>query len=89
MFEVNPVRELDAANPHVQFDEREVETGLLFAGTAPSLDSTHTENVEDGLDMWERRDYSKKKQSFYNRLWGYDRWLDDCCPTCSRCVSGV
>jgi hypothetical protein len=27
------------ANPHVQFDEREVETGLLFAGTAPPLDS--------------------------------------------------
>ena len=26
MPEVNPVRELDAANPHVQFDEREVET---------------------------------------------------------------
>jgi hypothetical protein len=40
MPEVNPVRELDAANPHVQFDEREMETGLLFAGTAPSLDST-------------------------------------------------
>jgi len=37
---VNPVRELDAANPHVQFDEREMETGLPFAGTAPSLDST-------------------------------------------------
>ena len=40
MREVNPVRELDAANPHVQFDEREVETNLHFAGTAPSLDST-------------------------------------------------
>jgi hypothetical protein len=39
-LEVNPVRELDAANPHVQFDEREMETDLLFAGTAPSLDST-------------------------------------------------
>jgi hypothetical protein len=39
---VNPVRELDAANPHVQFDEREVETGLLFAGTAPPLDSTQS-----------------------------------------------
>jgi hypothetical protein len=38
-LEVNPVRELDAANPHVQFDEREMETDLLFAGTAPSLDS--------------------------------------------------
>jgi hypothetical protein len=37
---VNPVRELDAANPHVQFDEREVETDLLSAGTAPPLDST-------------------------------------------------
>lgn len=26
MLEMNPVRELDAGNPHVQFDEREVET---------------------------------------------------------------
>jgi hypothetical protein len=42
MPEVNPVRELDAANPHVQFDEREVETGLLIADTAPPLDSTWT-----------------------------------------------
>ena len=42
---MNPVRELDAANPHVQFDEREVETGLLIAGTAPPLDSTMTITV--------------------------------------------
>ena len=40
MPEVNPVRELGAADPHVQFDEREVKTGLLFVGVAPPLDST-------------------------------------------------
>jgi hypothetical protein len=31
---VNPVRELDTANPHIQFDEREMETNLRFAGIA-------------------------------------------------------
>jgi RNA-directed DNA polymerase len=37
--DVKPVREPDAGNPHVRFDERVGETGRL-AATAPRLDST-------------------------------------------------
>jgi hypothetical protein len=54
MPEVNPVRELEAAKPHVQFDEREAETGLLSEGTAPPLDSTlRMSSGHRGIDKFE------------------------------------
>jgi hypothetical protein len=36
---VNPVREPDAGNPHVRFDEREVETEHGEASEAPATES--------------------------------------------------
>src|SRR5271154_7596373 len=37
----NPVGEPDAGNPHVRFDEREVETGSRNTGCADSVQTGH------------------------------------------------
>ena len=50
MHEVKPVRELDAAIPHVQFDERGVETKHDRDIVAPRGNHAATENTNVGLN---------------------------------------
>jgi hypothetical protein len=47
---MNLLREPDAGDPHVRFDEREVETERI-AATAPPLDSTVCVQGEAVLEM--------------------------------------